>query len=505
MSYDSPQSEPNRGRHVLEAVRRRLKRVEIETHLIRADLAQFEVVHETGLAEALCDELDREPPTTVSEELLLGVPLLTEAPIQPAPLDAKDLGGAEQTNPERSGVVRVELAPKRLRAVNRGEAAVDFSAIPTRLDGIKRADKRTGAGRWVSPAWLLSVAVHFVLMLVCGSLTYAIMIDAAPPTAITLDLSDEAVTAVREAAVTEVAEVAEVDSPDLATGDGPVNLADVAIAEPLPMTTNASVAPVQGMGELNAAPTESGTLMAGLGADGTAAVATAGPGGGSREGVVGGRGHGGRPGRRAKANVTNFFGTEAVGDRFVFLVDNSGSMKQGRMETTAMELLRCIGAMTKDQSFYIVFYSDQAYPMFYPQNEMHFVAATPENKQRLIPWLQTLELCSGGKLVDAAELAASLHPDVVFILSDGDISGTRTMQKMTEANDWPFVIHTLGMGVKKPALADNLTAIAQAHHGTFQMVQATAAAVQMAKQHPIKSNPAGVAWGMGAPQGSSKR
>jgi hypothetical protein len=156
--------------------------------------------------------------------------------------------------------------------------------------------------------------------------------------------------------------------------------------------------------------------------------------------------------------------------------------------------------MTKDQSFYIVFYSDEAYPMFYPQNEMHFVAATPENKQRLVPWLSTLELCSGGKLVEAIELAASLHPDTVFILSDGDISSTRTMQKMTEVNDWQFVIHTLGMGVKKPAHADNLAAISQAHHGTFQLVQATAAAVQMAKQHPIKSNPTGVAWGMGGPQ-----
>ena len=173
-------------------------------------------------------------------------------------------------------------------------------------------------------------------------------------------------------------------------------------------------------------------------------------------------------------------------------------MKQGRMETTVMELLRSIGAMTKDQSFYIVFYSDEAYPMFYPQNEMHFVAATPDNKQKLIPWLQTLELCSGGKLVEAIDLAASLHPDVVYILSDGDINSPRTMQKMTEANDWQFVIHTLGMGVKKPAAADNLSAIAGAHHGTFQMVQALPAAVQMAKQHPIKSNPTGVAWGMGA-------
>jgi hypothetical protein len=239
--------------------------------------------------------------------------------------------------------------------------------------------------------------------------------------------------------------------------------------------------------------------MAGLGTEGKAGVATTGPGGGSREGIAGGRGHGGKPGRRAKPNSVEFFGTEAIGDRIVFLVDNSGSMKQGRMETTVLELLRSIDAMSKDQSFYIVFYSDQAYPMFYPKNELHFVAATPENKRRLVPWLQTLELCGGGKLVEAIELAASLHPDVVYILSDGDINSPRTMQRMTETNDWEFVIHTLGMGVKKPAAAENLNAIAQAHHGKFQMVQADPAAVQMARQHPIKSNPTGVAWGTGGP------
>ena len=153
--------------------------------------------------------------------------------------------------------------------------------------------------------------------------------------------------------------------------------------------------------------------------------------------------------------------------------------------------------MTKDQSFYIVFYSDEAYPMFYPKNELRFVAATPDNKRRLVPWLQTLELCSGGKLVEAIELAAALHPDVVYVLSDGDINSPRTMQKVTEANDWEFVIHTLGMGVKKPAVAENLNAIAQAHRGKFKMVQADPAAVHMARQHPIRSNPTGVAWGTG--------
>jgi hypothetical protein len=87
---------------------------------------------------------------------------------------------------------------------------------------------------------------------------------------------------------------------------------------------------------------------------------------------------------------------------------------------------------------------------------------------------------------------------VVYVLSDGDIDSPRTMQRLTEANEWDFVIHTLGMGVKKPADAQNLSAIATAHRGTFQMVGPTPAAMQHARTNPIRSNGRGVSWGMGA-------
>jgi hypothetical protein len=88
----------------------------------------------------------------------------------------------------------------------------------------------------------------------------------------------------------------------------------------------------------------------------------------------------------------------------------------------------------------------------------------------------------------------------VYILSDGDIASVRTLERLTEPNDWGFVIHTLGMGVKNAAHAANLSAIAQAHRGSFRMVQPTPAAVEMARRQPIRSNPSGVPWGMGSPQ-----
>jgi hypothetical protein len=95
------------------------------------------------------------------------------------------------------------------------------------------------------------------------------------------------------------------------------------------------------------------------------------------------------------------------------------------------------------------------------------------------------------------ELAESLQPQVVYVLSDGDIKSSRTMEKLAQASDRKFAIHTLGMGVKKPQDAQKLAAIAQANRGTFQMVRPLRAAVQMAKARPIRSNPFGVSWGEG--------
>lgn len=235
------------------------------------------------------------------------------------------------------------------------------------------------------------------------------------------------------------------------------------------------------LGQLNSLPTDVGTLMAGGGNDNGQGL----PGGGGR----------GAAGDEARLGTTNFFGTPARANRVVFLVDNSGSMKQGRMETTLLELARSIEALGEKQEFYVVFYSDQAYPMFYPHSEMNAVAATRENKERLYRWLQTVELCVGGALLKAVEIAESLEPQVVYVLSDGNITSQRTLEQLTHPNARKFALHTLGMGVAKPQDAQNLAAIALAHHGTFQMVRPLPAAVQMAKAHPIRSNSFGVSWG----------
>jgi hypothetical protein len=161
-----------------------------------------------------------------------------------------------------------------------------------------------------------------------------------------------------------------------------------------------------------------------------------------------------------------------------------------------LALLASIDSMEPDQYFYVIFFSDQAYPMFHPEPVDRLVAATDENRGKLAAWLPSVELCLGGRLMEAMELAITLKPHVVFILSDGDIRSAATMRFMTEKNDWPFAIHTLGMSVRTAEDAAKLAAIAAAHRGTFRPVAPIPAAVQMARDRPLKYNRRrGTIWG----------
>jgi hypothetical protein len=165
----------------------------------------------------------------------------------------------------------------------------------------------------------------------------------------------------------------------------------------------------------------------------------------------------------------------------VFVVDNSSSMKNGRLEAAIAELIRSVEGLSPRQSFYVIFVSDQIYPMFYPQAASDLLVATLPNKKRLAEWLPRAATASGKnrELIKAMDMAAKLRPHAVFFLWDGrmDHAGVRqdVMTHMTRPNQWGFPIHTIGMGVDSLDSEYNLTAIAQASGGTFRRVDVPAA------------------------------
>ncbi|MBX3434325.1 MAG: VWA domain-containing protein [Pirellulales bacterium] len=193
-----------------------------------------------------------------------------------------------------------------------------------------------------------------------------------------------------------------------------------------------------------------------------------------------------------------FFGLQIEGRRIVFILDNSGSMQGGRLETVLAELRRCVDALTPQQEFYVIFYSDTIYPLFYPQPAMQFVKPTDRNKQLLDDWLDTVELCLGDSVDEALAAAASIGPDTVFLLSDGRIQSQKKLQYLLAGETRRFAIHSIAVGLgRSTASRAKLELIAEANGGTFRESDVPEAMKLLAlkTRRPYHSETPGPVWG----------
>ncbi|MDV6029915.1 MAG: VWA domain-containing protein [Phycisphaera sp. RhM] len=183
----------------------------------------------------------------------------------------------------------------------------------------------------------------------------------------------------------------------------------------------------------------------------------------------------------AKAMV-QFFGSKTEAIDFVFVIDNSNSMTQGRFETALNELVKAVDKLNKRQKFYVIFYSDTAYPLFHPYAPKTLVPATPQNKQLLVKWLQTVPLCLRTNGKEALQLGFNLNPDVMFVLGDGAFTDGAS-RYFSERPNKKVVVHTLGMEVSGKN-AQTFKQLAAKHQGTYQDVGVHPQAALIAKQLP---------------------
>ncbi len=464
MSTGSPKLA--RREQALEATRRRLRRLEIETHRIKADLARLEANYEDDFADWL--SLDLHGQSSVDAPAILGIVAPGSKECVPADAEADfalaDASDVENNDISLSGSNRVDAVTTSVHRVEtHSECAAKESDKETtpvanlRLDESATAEVPT-ARRWTkhyrhaaSPL-LCSFALHGVLLLFCLTFTIATIVRQNVPLLSTPNALDEV----------SVDEFSDVEIPITRFEDAEIqnvvykkpefSLSDDTRAFVEPTELGVGTQPHGEIGQLDALPGELGTLMAGAGKP-----AAAPPGGPVGEAV--------------------FFGARSKGDRFAFVVDNSSSMKDGRLESAIAELLNATNALTPKQSFYVIFVSDETYPMFFPQAEPDMVPATPANKQRLAKWLPNAILASGKnrELMKAMDMAAALRPHAVFLLWDGDMRYSEkvrveVMTHLTRPNLWNFPVHTLGMGDIPRDAEQNLTMIANAHGGTFRKI-----------------------------------
>ncbi len=125
----------------------------------------------------------------------------------------------------------------------------------------------------------------------------------------------------------------------------------------------------------------------------------------------------------------NFFGTQAYGDRFVYILDISGSMNNKdadpqlgtRYTRASRELMRSVEALGEDQAFFVVLFSHTTKTMFDRWSKSpEWLPATDENKAELEKWLTSIRPVGDTDPREALRLGLTLNPSAVFFLTDGE-------------------------------------------------------------------------------------
>ncbi|MEM8679824.1 MAG: vWA domain-containing protein [Planctomycetota bacterium] len=328
---------------------------------------------------------------------------------------------------------------------------------------------------WTMPAWALSLVVHLVLLLALALLT-VVVIEQEPEIVIATTIASE------EPSLEEFTKI-EWEPQEPLTETSLPTTAELPPQPPLAPT----------LGDLS-----DDLAMASLGR-------TAGAGTEidlSREvGDTGGEGDLSQP--------VTFYGAESQGNRFVFLIDNSPNMNhEGRMLMALDQLWRAVHQMNAKQSFYVIFYSNRPYPLFFPDTTTEMIEATRRNKERLRHWLATVELCDSrprgaDAIKETLRLTREVGPSTVFFLTDGDYAVT--VNRELEAAPLACPLNVIGL-LPDPAKAHTQSfqrtaeklslfdEVARRHHGLFSGVP-SASAFPAGTFQPRSKDAPGPVWG----------
>jgi len=120
------------------------------------------------------------------------------------------------------------------------------------------------------------------------------------------------------------------------------------------------------------------------------------------------------------SGAASFFGAEAQGSRFCYIVDVSGSMSlEGKLEALKGELVRSVVALFENADFFVIAYSGGAAPL---GGRTEWTQATDAGKAGARREILALE--AGGSTVPlpAFEIAFALRPrpDAIYFMTDGE-------------------------------------------------------------------------------------
>jgi Mg-chelatase subunit ChlD len=175
--------------------------------------------------------------------------------------------------------------------------------------------------------------------------------------------------------------------------------------------------------------------------------------------------------RAASAMALRFFAQEAVGQRFAFILDMSGSMRGTRWAACSRELAQALRAMPEDVEFFVVLFSTG---LREPPEQGGWMKAERNNVERTVEWVDGIGPGGGTDPRPAFERVFGLPdvPDVVYFLTDGEVEGFTPDACAALRGSHPTIINTISL--ESQASVATLEAIATDSGGRYSHVPAAA-------------------------------
>lgn len=168
---------------------------------------------------------------------------------------------------------------------------------------------------------------------------------------------------------------------------------------------------------------------------------------------------------------TSFFGREAIGSKFVYVLDRSYSMEANNALGWAKEeLIRSLAQLPSTARFHIIFYNDEVYPIIVG-GESKLAYATPEHKRVAERRVNEIRPSGGTEHVRPVKRAIAVGADVIFFLTDADAMSRKEADEITRTNRTGARIHCIefGIGVRWTT-SNNLQRVALDNGGTYRYV-----------------------------------
>ncbi len=322
-------------------------------------------------------------------------------------------------------------------------------------------DRRIAAWCRGSWGWLASMAIHALLVLALGLMTLAVQsFDGSTMLVVDAGSMD------REEVVPTI--ITDLVTPDMAASGSTssamdANLSITAGGDFLaPLSELAKKSAGQGGGEgVHSGPTSE--AMAVLKLDGTA-VAKEGDGTGETD-------------NGSDTGQAEFFGIQASGRDFVFVVDSSGSMQGQKWRRACRELIQSIERLGPEQSFCVFFFDVGPHLMFNQSpDELTMLKPTKQNVTKLKRWMISIDLGNATKPLVATRLALAMEPDALFLLSDGEFQDDTpaflriaNLERDEDGVRPKTVVHTVCF--KSVAGAGTLKMVADENGGNYRFVK----------------------------------